>query len=253
MSSLPQLKTGSNARRRRNVLAGRGEDLVHHRARRPVRHPDAPAGAADAQELVRDALLVGREHRAERRHDDVVGAVLEGKVLRVRDLRLHRQPFGLRAVLRLLEQLRDEVGARDVCETARGRERGRAGPAADVEHALAGMDVDALEHQLAVEDEHRAEAAEIPLRPDPLLPLGDSLVVRCRCAHVRPPSSPSSERGSSLTPRHRRRHTLLGSYGLADDEARPWVPAQNPRERRARLGLERCASAGVDPLRLELP
>ena len=73
-------------------------------------------------------------------------------MLSVRDLRRDRKTFGFRTLVRLLEQLGDEVGARDVRETARGREGRGAAPAGDVEDALAGVDVDALHDQLAVKD-----------------------------------------------------------------------------------------------------
>ena len=48
-----------------------------------LEQPDGAPGTADAHELVGDRLVVGREHRADRRHDDVEGGVAEGQVLRV--------------------------------------------------------------------------------------------------------------------------------------------------------------------------
>ena len=63
--------------RRRHVLADGLEQLADEAVRRPVGEADLAAGLADAQQLGRGAVLVGREHHAEGRDDDVEAAVRE--------------------------------------------------------------------------------------------------------------------------------------------------------------------------------
>jgi hypothetical protein len=60
------------ARRRRGEVGGEHvEELADAALGREVDHPDRAARPAHAQELVRDCPVVRREHRPDRRRDDV--------------------------------------------------------------------------------------------------------------------------------------------------------------------------------------
>ena len=119
-----------------------------------LQEADRPAGLADADQLVGDLLVVGREHRPDRRHHDVERLVIEGQVLRVGDAEQvgGSAPAASARAFPGLEQLRCEVAAITFGSGLRRRNRGVAGAGGDVEHALprsdpAGLDEDRAERR----------------------------------------------------------------------------------------------------------
>ena len=131
MSESARVCEGSRLRSKAFEL-GRGERVDR---RDLVDDEHAPAGDDDARELGDHQLgprdVVQRPQRA----DEVERAELEGQLRRVAlDERHVREP--LRALPRLLEELRDDVDADDLAHVRRERERQRAGAAARVERPL---------------------------------------------------------------------------------------------------------------------
>lgn len=116
---------------------------------RPVRETDAAAGAHHADELLRGAAVVGGEHDAEYRGRDVERGVGERQVLGVGDLQIQRQSFRRGAPADRLQQRRDVVGRCHDRKAPGCGERGVAVSGGDVEHALAGAQVDRLAEALA--------------------------------------------------------------------------------------------------------
>ena len=122
----------------------RRHERLHHRKHladpalgRPVDHRQRPPGFATRAQLRRRRLLVGREHGAARRRDDVEARVREVERLGVADSEVDGEPRLGRIALRRLDQARGEVDRDDV-SAACGRHRGElAGAARDVEPALA--------------------------------------------------------------------------------------------------------------------
>ena len=105
-SSLPHSGGGWRAgRRRRGERLHRREQRAEHALGRPAQQPDRAAGAADAHELVRGGLVMGREHHADRGHDDVERLVLERQVLGVGLDPVELEALGLGAAAARLEQL----------------------------------------------------------------------------------------------------------------------------------------------------
>ena len=142
----------------------------------PVGHPDPAAGLADAQQLGRGLLLVGREHRAEDRGDDVELAVAEGEVRGVALDELDVEPLGRCALAAALEQGRDEVDAHHVAPRApRRRDRAVAAAAGDVENPLARNDVQRFDQFLGDHHHEPGDHREVALRPGLLLRLLDRL------------------------------------------------------------------------------
>ena len=93
----PQRRRLRAGRRRRGERPHRPEQRADHALGRPAQQPDRAARAADAHELVGDVLVVRREHRADRGHDDVERLVLERQLLGVGLHPLELEPLGLRA------------------------------------------------------------------------------------------------------------------------------------------------------------
>ena len=125
-------------------------------SRRQAVSPTRPPGPADAGELARDALVVGREDDADRRGDDVEGRVRVVEVLAVGHLEREVEAVLLCPALRGLDERRREVGAGHDRTRARRMERDVARSAGEVEPVLAGRGREALdERQVHVADEVR--------------------------------------------------------------------------------------------------
>ena len=82
-SSVPQRMRRLHARRRRDVLGDRLEQLADEAVGRVGHEADPAAGTGDARQLGRGPLLVRREHRAEHRAHDIERGVLERESLGV--------------------------------------------------------------------------------------------------------------------------------------------------------------------------
>ena len=80
---------------------------------------------------------------------DVEGVVLKRQRLRVGLAELDVEPLGVGALAGAVEQRRHVVGRGHVAPAARGRERDVAVAGGDVEHLLAGADVERLAELLA--------------------------------------------------------------------------------------------------------
>jgi len=159
----PQRRRG-DPRRQRRMTRHRPEHLPDESLRCPVRHPDPPARAAGAQQLVRGSLMVGREHRAVGREHNVKLAVRERHLLCVSLDELDLEPFGRGALTAALEQLGDVVESDDrfPCPTCR-RDRGVPGAAGDVEDPFSCAHVGSLGEQLGGEHHHAADHREVTL------------------------------------------------------------------------------------------
>ena len=99
--------------------------------------------------------------------------VLEGKVLGVGLDELDLEPLGRRALAAALEQGRDVVGAdRAAPGPPRRRDRAVAAAAGDVEHPLAGDQLERLGEVLGGVVDEAGDHREVAFRPDLLLDLG---------------------------------------------------------------------------------
>src|SRR2546423_3725116 len=107
--------------------------------RRPGGERESASPTADAGELSRDAVMVGREDRAERGRDRVKLGIGVRELLGIALVEPDRQPLGSRRATRLLELVGGDVDADDVGAGARGTERDATGSARDVEHPVAGL------------------------------------------------------------------------------------------------------------------
>ena len=97
-----------------------------------------PPGPTDAEQLTRDAVLVGREHRSEHRQHGVEGRIGEGQVLGVAFDELGVESLGGRPGPGSLELRWREVDPDGVAPAPRRRERGIARSRCDVQDAQAG-------------------------------------------------------------------------------------------------------------------
>lgn len=114
-----------------------------------------------------------REHRAKGRQHDVETGVVEGQFLRVGNLELHVQAFGLRAAAALFEQGRHAVGRDDISKAARRVRRGVAAADGDVQQALAGAHIGGLGERLADDLQGGADDPEVAASPGGLPALLD--------------------------------------------------------------------------------
>ena len=146
---MPQSSGDFDAGRRRQVFADRLEQLPDEAVRRPVGEADLAAGLADAQQLGRGLVLVGREHHAEGRDHRVEAAVGERQRLGVGLLEFDRQAFGLRARAAALEQSWHIVGRDDVAPAPRRGERDHSVAGGDVEHLAARAQIEGFAKLLA--------------------------------------------------------------------------------------------------------
>ena len=154
------------------------EQAPDEAAGRPVRHRDATARAQHAQHLAGGAVVVGREHDAERGQHDVEAGIGEGQCLCIGELEVHRQPFGLGARAAFLEQALHVIGRGHLRMAAGCGERGVAVAGGDVEHGLAGTHVCGLGKRLADDLQCGPDDGVIATRPGGLLALLDGGEVR---------------------------------------------------------------------------
>jgi hypothetical protein len=97
---------------------------------------------ADADEFRGGAILVGREHHAEGRHDNVELGVGEWQCFGIGLAEFDSEPFGLGAFACALKEGRHIVGGDHVAPAAGGGERGVAVASGHVEHLLARTEVE---------------------------------------------------------------------------------------------------------------
>ena len=145
------------------------EELADEACGRPVGEPDLAAGAADAQHLGRGAVLIGREHHAERRNDGIETRVRERQRLRVGLAEGDVEPVRLRALAGPLQQRRHVVGRRHRAPAARGGERNVAVAGGDIEHRLPRPQVEGLAQRLADDLQRGADDRVVAGRPGGLL------------------------------------------------------------------------------------
>src|SRR5690606_17436078 len=161
------------ARRRRHVGADHLEHAADEAGRRPVRQGDAAARAQHPQHLAGGAVVVGREHDAERRQHDVEAGVREGQRLGVGQPELDRQSFGLRPRTTLVEQRLHVVGRGHDGVAPGGGQRGIAVAGGDVQDGLAGAHVGGFGERLADDLQRDADGGVVAARPCGLLALLD--------------------------------------------------------------------------------
>jgi hypothetical protein len=132
-----RLRTGGRRRRER---PHRPEQRADHPFGRPVQHRDRATRPADSNQLVGDSLVLGSEHRPDRRHDDVERVIREGQPLGVSldPFQLDAGRFG--SLSARLEQLRREIAGGDFGAALRGGDRRVAGAGGDIEDAHSGAD-----------------------------------------------------------------------------------------------------------------
>ena len=159
----------AHAGRRRDVLADGPEQAADEPPRGPAGQRDRAARAAYAHELVRGALVVGREHDADHGDDGVKGRVLERQRFGVALDEAHRQLLGGGALAPALQQRRDVVERHDVAEHARRGQRGVAAASGDVEHARSGAQVGGVAEVLGDDRDERADGGVVAAGPGRLL------------------------------------------------------------------------------------
>ena len=125
----------------------------------------APAGPADAGELRGRGFLVGREHDADRRADDVEARVLVRQALGVALVEAQGEPALGGPLPRGLDQHRREIDPGHVGAGLGGQEGGAAGPAADVEPPLPEAGAQALDGRPVHRAEIGLDALERPRAP----------------------------------------------------------------------------------------
>ena len=131
--------------------------------------PILPPRLADAQQLGRRLVLVGREHDAEGRDDRVKAAVGKRQRLGVGFAELDVQPFGRGAFAAAFEQRRHVIGRGHLAPAARRRQRRVAVAGRDIEHLAAGAQVERLAQLLADDLQRRADHRIVARRPGALL------------------------------------------------------------------------------------
>ncbi len=153
----PQRRRLRAGRRRRGERAHGAEQRADLALGRPAQEPDPPARRAHAHELVRDGLVVRREHRTDRRHHDVVGLVRERQVLGIGLDPLELDARDLGAAAPGLEQLGRQVAGGHARAALRRRDRGVAGAGGDVEDAHAALDAARLDEARAQREQERLD------------------------------------------------------------------------------------------------
>ena len=116
---------------------------------RPVRETYLSAGFADAQEFGRGSVLIGREHHAEGRDDDVERAIGERQRLGVGLLEFDGQAFGRCARATALQQTRNIIRRNDVAPAMRGGQTDIPVAGGHVEELLSRPNVEGLAELLA--------------------------------------------------------------------------------------------------------
>ena len=181
----------------------RPEHLSEEAFGRPADVHDDAAGFADPEQLGRRAVVVGREHRPENRHDRVERVIRERERLGVAFDELDREAFGLGTHARSVEQRRNVVDADNVAADPRGRDRPVAGPRRDVEHAPAGLEVGGVDETLRDERHPGPDHGEVAARPGLLLLLLDRREIAVprpsQCRSCVPPRIDGTEDPCALT------------------------------------------------------
>jgi hypothetical protein len=141
------------------------EHLADEAFGRPVRQPDAAAGAAHARHLDGRLRVVGGEHHPEGRQHGIEARIGERQGFDIGDLEAHVQALGARALGTAVEQAGDVVG-RGHCRAAAGRgERGVAVAGGDVEHALVGAQVGGFGERFADDLQRGADDGVVAAGP----------------------------------------------------------------------------------------
>ena len=139
-----------------------------------MRHESDPATrTGDAGELCGSADLVGREHRAEDRGDDVEAPIAERQRLGIGLDVVGGQALDLRSAARPVEQRRNVVDADDRAAAPRRGHRGVAAAGRDVEDGLGRMDVERFDEHLGHEQDLGPDHVVVAARPGRLLALLD--------------------------------------------------------------------------------
>ncbi len=111
--------------------------------------PILPPGLQTRDELRGGTLLIGREHHAEGRDDDVEARIRERQLLRIGLAEIDDEPLGIGALAGALEQRRHVVGRDHLAPAPRRGERHVAVAGRDVEHRLPGAKIERLAQLLA--------------------------------------------------------------------------------------------------------
>jgi hypothetical protein len=122
--------------------------------------------------------MVRREHRADARHDDVEGRVLERQVLGVGLRPLQREPLGFGDAAAGLEQLGREVAGGDVRAGLRGADGSVPGSGRDVEHLHPGADAARLDEDRAQRQQEGLDHPRVVARRPHLAMAGLELRIR---------------------------------------------------------------------------
>jgi hypothetical protein len=121
--------------------------------------------------------LVGGEHHAEGRQRHIEAVVGKRQRFGVGGLERHGQTLRGCAFLAALQQFADIIGRGHLREVARCRQRRVAVAGSDVEHALAGAQIDRLAEALADDLQGGADHGVVAGGPSRLLALLDGGVV----------------------------------------------------------------------------
>src|SRR5215831_2477148 len=124
------------ARRRRLVATEDLEHLADETLGRPVGKPDTAAGATYACKLGSRSRVVGREHHAERRKNDVEARLRIRKRFGIGDLELDVETLGAGAVGAALEKTGHVIGRRHAGSAACSGERRIAVAGGDIEYVF---------------------------------------------------------------------------------------------------------------------
>ena len=151
------------------MLADRLEQLADETIGRPIGEADLAARLADTDQLRRGLFLVGGEHHAEGRDDDVEAAVLEGQRFGVGLAELDLESLGGGSLARLFEQSRHVVGGDHVAPAPRGGQRDVAVAGGDIEHLLSGAKIEGFAQLLADDLQRGADDGIIAGGPGALL------------------------------------------------------------------------------------
>ena len=138
---------------RRRVLAEQCEELGRQTLVDERDEADRACRAAHTQHLIGHRLVVGREHRAGGRGDDVEAPVCERELLSVTFDPFDRQAARLGLTPAGGKALRCDVQRDDLCAALGGTERDVASSRSHVEHAVSARDTARL-------DENRAKFPE---------------------------------------------------------------------------------------------
>ena len=168
-ASVPHRTGEADAGRRRDVPGVGLEHLADEALGRVGDEADPAARPGDPGELVRRALLVGREHRAEHRCHDVEARVAERQRLGIGLDVVGGQALDLGPAARPIEQRGHVVDADDRAAAARGGHRGVAAAGGDVEDGLGRMDVERFDEQLGHEQDLGPDHVVVAARPGRLL------------------------------------------------------------------------------------